>query len=276
MDIDSINSDVSCNTCKKNIATVKISTVHDLVAAGEALDNSLFRGHGSSDWGLKSTLERDAESFSVPRDNLWERENSMLKLFEKRAHLYTKKREYPRSKFEWFALIRHYGGSSRLLDVTNSYLVGAYFALVDSQPKRDAVIWAFCEGVRQNNNAVACNSLFEENSEPGIVIASPDRLNIRLDAQNGSFFVPRSVVVSLEDQIGTEYNTDFKAKPTVYRSVDSVKTDTLHRIWKLVIPRKIHSDLFRFLSRCNVRGYSLFPGIDGLALSLREMMRAND
>lgn len=36
-----------------------------------------------------------------------------------------KKREYPRSKFEWHALVRHYGGLSRLLDVTSSYLVGS-------------------------------------------------------------------------------------------------------------------------------------------------------
>lgn len=260
-------------TMKNKIATVKIKTAGDLVEAGEALDNSWFRGHGSSGWGLQSTLERDAENFSVPRDSFWEREKTILALFEKRAHLYTKKREYPESKFEWFALVRHYGGPSRLLDVTSSYLVGAYFALVDSLPKRDAVIWAFCEGPSTNNNAVDCNSLFEKNQESGIVIASPDRLNIRLHAQSGSFFVPRSVAVSLEDQIGDKYNTDFKAKPSVYRSVRCVKTETLHRIWKLVIPRHAHSELFGFLSRCNVRGYSLFPGTDGLALSLREMMR---
>ena len=261
---------------KTNIATVKISTVDDLVVVGEALGNSWFRGHACSDWGLKSTLERDAENFSVPRKSLWEREKTILRLFEKRAHIYTKKREYPESKFEWFALIRHYGGPSRLLDVTSSYLVGAYFALVDSRPNQDGVIWAFCEGASPNNNAVDCNSLFEEDSEPGIVIASPDRLNIRLHAQSGSFFVPRSVVVSLEDQIGTMYNTDFKAKPSVYRSVQRAKTETLHRIWKLVIPRHAHRELFGFLSRCNVRGYSLFPGTDGLAWSLREMMRVYD
>lgn len=189
--------------------------------------------------------------------------------------IYTKQREYPKTKFEWFALIRHYGGPSRLLDVTSSYLVGAYFALVDSGPNQDAVIWAFCEGSSTSNNPVDCNSLFEE-SVPGIVIASPDRLNIRLNAQSGSFFVPGSVDVPLADQIGEKFNTDFTAKLSLYKSVQRVKTESQHRIWKLVIPRNAQSELFCFLSRCNVRGYSLFPGADGLALSLREMMRVYD
>ena len=260
----------------ENVATIKVSNANDLVTVGEALYNPYFRGHGCVNWGLKSTLERDAESFNVPRNWLWEREKTMLSLFKKRAHLYTKKREYPRSKFEWFALIRHYGGPSRLLDVTSSYLVGAYFALVDSQPKQDAAIWVFCDEPTTNGNSVDCNELFDQASQPKIVVKSPDRLNLRLHAQSGAFIIPGSVEIPLQDQIGVAYNTDFNAKPSRYRSIRCIKTKLDHRIWKLIIPRRAHSELFRFLSRCNVRGYSLFPGTDGLALSLREMMRAND
>lgn len=101
----------------ENVAIIRVSNANDLVTVGEALCNSWFRGYGSANWGLKSTLERDAENFAVPRKCLWEREETMFSLFKKRAHLYTKKREYPRSKFEWYALVRHYGGPSRLLDV---------------------------------------------------------------------------------------------------------------------------------------------------------------
>ena len=99
-------------------------------------------------------------------------------------------------------------------------------------------------------------------------------MNIRLHAQSGKFFVPGSISTPLEDQIAVKFNTDFKAKVTTYRTVHRVKTEISHRIWKLVIPRTVHSEMFRFISRCNVRAYSLFPGIDGLASSLREMMRA--
>lgn len=261
---------------KKNFAIIKVSNANDLVTVGEALGNSFFRGHSSANWELKSTLERDAEIFNVPRNCLWKREEAMLSLFKKRARLYTKKREYPRSKFEWHALVRHYGGPSRLLDVTSSYLVSAYFALADSKPKQDAAIWVFREEATTNKTPVDCNSLFEQTSAPRILVASPDRLNLRLHAQSGAFIVPGSVETPLQDQIGVAYDTDFNAQPSVYRSVQRAKTEIHHRIWKLIIPRDAHSELFRFLSRCNVRGYSLFPGTDGLALSLREMMRVYD
>lgn len=128
---------------QNNIAEVRISTPVDLVTAGEALYNPWFRGQGSDQWGLESTLERDARIFGVSRDALWEKEQTMLRLFKKRAHLYIRKFKAPGNDFEWFSLIRHYGGPSRLLDVTTSYLVATYFALSDSQPKRDAAIWAF-------------------------------------------------------------------------------------------------------------------------------------
>lgn len=258
---------------EENIAKVSVSTATDLVKAGEALNNSWFRGHSSSNWGLESTLERDAERFAVPRTALWEREQTMLRLFKKRAHLHVNSQEYPNSEFEWFALIRHYGGPSRLLDVTSSYLVGAYFALVDSQPNRDAVIWAFRAGTIKVEDAVNYDELFRVDAPLGVVVADPARLNLRLSAQSGYFFVPGSVTTSLEDQVGITYQTDFKAKISVYRSVKHVATEIHHKIWKVVIPRSAHSEIFRFLSRCNVRTYLLFPGTDGLAISLREMMR---
>ena len=69
-----------------NIAKVRISTPAELMTAGESLCNSWFRGQGSDQWELESTLERDARSFGVPRDALWEREQTMLRLFKKSAH----------------------------------------------------------------------------------------------------------------------------------------------------------------------------------------------
>jgi hypothetical protein len=95
-----------------------------------------------------------------------------------------------------------------------------------------------------------------------------------MNAQSGAFLLPGSVSTSLEEQIGTTYGANFADKST-YRSLSQNNFDLLlaHRVWKLIVPRRVQSDLFRFLSRCNVRGYSLFPGLEGLAASLREMMR---
>lgn len=258
----------------RNIAKIRIKKPEELVLACESLGNSWFRGQGSEKWGLESTLERDANNFGVRRDILWDREQTMLHLFKKRAHLYLRDFEAPKDLFEWFSLIRHYGGPSRLLDVTSSYLVAVYFALCDSQPKQDAVIWAFRESIITNEVNENVNALFKADAGPALKIGSPDRLNIRLHSQSGYFFVPGSLSTSLENQVATRFDTDFKKKVTTYRTPRRVKDAISHRIWKIIIPRPAHSEMFRFISRCNVRAYSLIPGIDGLATSLREMMRA--
>ncbi len=258
----------------RNIAKIRITKPEELILACESLGNSWFRGQGSEKWRLESTLERDANNFGVPRNALWEREQTMLRLFKKRAHLYLRDFEAAKDDFEWFSLIRHYGGPSRLLDVTSSYLVAAYFALCDSRPKEDAVVWAFRESIITKEEEQNISELFMNDAKPALKIASPDRFNMRLNAQSGYFFVPGSLSTSLEDQIARRFDTDFMKKFTVYRTVRRVKTEIGHRIWKLVIPRTTHGEMFRFISRCNVRAYSLMPGIDGLASSLREMMRA--
>lgn len=243
------------------------------MTACEPLCNCWFRGHGSNKWKLQTTLERDAETFGVPRKNLFERENTILGLFQERAHLYIPNFKTPKSKFEWHALIRHHGGPSRLFDVSSSYLVAAYFALCDSKPKQDAEIWAFKEPIAQAS-AVDLDNLFATTGEPDIKIVKPGQLNARMNSQSGNFFVPGSLERPLEEQISTKFETDLKSKATNYNSVRQVEKQIHHKIWRIVIPRSAHSELFRFISRCNVRGYSLFPGLDGLAMSLREMMRA--
>ena len=259
----------------KTIAKVRITKPEELVLAGESLCNSWFRGRSCDQWGLESTLERDAKNFGVQREDLWKREQTMLHLFKKRAHLYIRDFEAAENDFEWFSLIRHYGGPSRLLDATSSYLVAAYFAICDSQYKQDAAIWAFRESIVTNEEPQNFDELFVANSKPDLKIGSPERLNIRLHAQSGGFLVPGSITTSLEGfQIAVKFDTNFKEKVTVYRTARRVKTEIGHRVWKLIIPRSAHSEMFRFISRCNVRAYSLIPGIDGLATSLREMMRA--
>ncbi|MES9858505.1 MAG: FRG domain-containing protein [Sedimenticola sp.] len=254
------------------IATARIRTPGELIKAGEALANSWFRGQGDFEWGLKSTIERDASIFEVPKEILFNRENVMLNLFKQRAHLYSNGTNLPETEFEWHALIRHHGGPSRLLDITSSYLVAAYFALNDSQPDRDAALWAF-HGESHSKDKIS--DIFSSSSGSGITIRIPDQLNARINAQSGGFLIPHSFEDTLEEQVGKKFDVNLK-EIKKYRSVKRVKTERDHRIWKFKIPRDKHSELFRFLSRCNIRSYSLVPGIDGLALSLREMMRVYD
>lgn len=257
----------------ENVASVRITNAKDLVAASDALSGAWFRGEGNPTWRLKSTLERDAERFGVARAGLWDREQAMLRLFKQLAHLYANAAEYPRSEFEWYALIRHYGGPSRLLDITRSCFVGAYFALAGAQPARDGVVWAFRDGGMPAKHEIDVDAQFQRQPHPEVIIATPERANLRLSAQSGAFFVPGCVETSLEAQLGKMYGTNFNAEAVSYRSVRQIAKQSQHRVWKLVIVRSAHGEIFRFLSSCNMHGYLLVPGPEGLANSLREVMR---
>ena len=259
------------------IAKVRVRTPQELVAIGEELSNAYFRGQSSEKWALTSTLERDADQFGVPLDSLLEREMTMLKLFKERVNLYVDRSNMPHNLFEWHALIRHYEGPSRLLDISSSYLVAAYFALSNSVGKDEAVIWAFRDRFIGGSPDPKAKQLLKSSSNSIVAIDSPKTFNDRVNAQSGKFFIPGSFELSLQDQIGIKYETDMSAAPILYRSVKRAVSSSIdHNIWKVTIPHEVQSNLFRFISRCNVRAYSLFPGPKGLAVSLQEMMRVHE
>lgn len=95
----------------------------------------VFRGMGSAEWDLETSLERCA------RYHYAQAEKILTESF---------KRALPRfnnpppgdDPASWLALMRHYGLPSRLLDFTESCLVAAFFA-ADSKPEPEFAIWAF-------------------------------------------------------------------------------------------------------------------------------------
>ncbi|MEI7869451.1 MAG: hypothetical protein WCI11_16295, partial [Candidatus Methylumidiphilus sp.] len=79
---------------------------------------------------------------------------------------------------------------------------------------------------------------------------------------------------TLHDQIFKQLEIDLNAEPNIVSMESFHSYDS--NIWKLIIPNQNQSELYRFISSCNIRSYTLFPGLDGLAKSLQEMMRAFD
>jgi hypothetical protein len=110
----------------------------------------IYRGQHSS-WPLTTSLERRIARLMwlkhIDHDAI---ERASLSRFKKRAHHYAT--EIPASyqseaDLEWLALLRHHGGPTRFLDVTQSFYVAAFFALDAVRPhavndSADAAIWA--------------------------------------------------------------------------------------------------------------------------------------
>jgi hypothetical protein len=98
-----------------------------------------FRGHGDISWDL------DPGWFRVPPPQQqtlgadWYNEQNLLSEFKLRAPRYLQ--SMPAGDWEWLFIMQHYGLPTRLLDWTESALIGLYFALRDHRGDTDAGVW---------------------------------------------------------------------------------------------------------------------------------------
>jgi FRG domain len=91
-----------------------------------------YRGHTSSDWDLLPSIARPPRSIAA--------ELTVLKRFKQNAYPFLSS---PLStEWEWLFLMQHYGAPTRLLDWTDSPLIGLYFAVDDHESTQDGCIWA--------------------------------------------------------------------------------------------------------------------------------------
>ena len=134
----------------------------------------LFRGHEKSSWRLQSGFERSREErmnfltqkHSLQQHNEWKSKNILI---EKGYKIPKLKDEYyaldsyrhyaqiaDKSMIEAAAMLQHYGGKTRLLDVTSSILVALFFAFENCNAEERA-IWAFAESIFYSQSGIIDN-----------------------------------------------------------------------------------------------------------------------
>ena len=87
-----------------------------------------YRGHSDSEWNLEPKFMRLPD---IPP------ETHYLNKFKQDASIILNRQ--PKSEFEWLFLMQHYGVPTRLLDWTESPLVGLYFSLLTHMDKPGAL-----------------------------------------------------------------------------------------------------------------------------------------
>ena len=218
-----------------------------------------YRGQEQADWGLAPTIARVRGGIIA--------ESPLITRFKQNALALLADR--PGSEWEWLFVMRHYGVPTRLLDWSESPLVGLYFA-VDEKPNSDGAVWnllpielnkaanirpphpAEVPGFGDDavlDNYLPSNLAKEKTSSLSPVAAIAPRNTRRMQAQHGVFTITHREQTPLE-KVG-------------YRK----------HIWRLIVPKRVKPKIQEELAALNISRLSLFPELDHVAAHARESIR---
>ena len=149
----------------------------DIVALTTALTNEnvyAYRGQEDAAWPLATSIEREYSSARA------DHEIRMLTYFKRHAEAWLQPHLIPRPKFDafsWLGLMQHYGGVTRLLDVTRSPYVALFFALEPPGPQSRA-LWAINLSSCQTGcaDAIASMESIPQSDALERVVTAQDRL----------------------------------------------------------------------------------------------------
>lgn len=221
----------------------------------------LFRGHSEVNWELESSFFRllDDTQAILPRNRLFKKdryEDELIRVFKSHAHLYIANLPPKRNNIEWLALMQHYGASTRLLDMTFSPYVAAFFALETGQD--DCCIYAIkhahfteidAEHFR-NENYKELIFKDQRREKSFFIPYEPEIKNERIVAQQGAFLVS-STNYETYDKIILNYN---------FTNREGVK---------YILKKTMRYEGLKKLRLMNITSATLFPGIDGFCRSLK-------
>lgn len=247
--------------------TITIKEWDEFDSHVEKLDHRdwLFRGQSDRKYELKSSLFRlfeDIQQITLPHKGMeWRfkkdtHERLLIEQFQAHAHLYLATLPQKEDILEWLAIMQHYGAPTRMLDVTLSPHIAAYFALEAGHG--DCCIYTFNHKMFTQIDEKELGkdykiTIFDDHryEKSFFIPYEPKMMNERLVAQQGLFLVPSTNYQTLEEILEI-YG---------YEKGEASK--------KYIIPSHLRYEGMRRLRRMNITSATLFPGIDGFCKSLR-------
>jgi FRG domain len=171
------------------------------------------------------------------------------------------------------AMMQHHEAPTRLMDWTYSPFVAAKFAA--GQGTRDAAIWCLnakwcqetAEAIVGNDLKLRAEDAFRDDAtfipiyldahRRFVCLENPFRLNQRLVVQRGVFLCPGDISVRFQENI--EAMDGWQSEQSLVKLV-------------LNLDKEQSTDFANHLKQMNMTSASLFPGFDGFAFSLRELI----
>lgn len=228
----------------------------------------LFRGQPDASWGLTPSLLRDLPKGITPEEAIAIEARATVE-FREHAPAVLSGGAFPRPQNgpQWWALMQHYGAPTRLLDWTASPYVAAYFACEQSPREPGAVFIAHPFTVSQQVKAryggseVPNRELGSANAPDLAFFLVPSPRPDRSVAQQGHFSLALNILAD-HSAIILRASTD-----------PSSGTVNEGHVLKWIIPADLKLIFLRNLRVMNVAAHALFPGLDGLGRSVRDLIR---
>jgi hypothetical protein len=231
-------------------------------------ENWAFRGQADANWVLNNAIERTA--FIRNHKGV---EADFVAEFQRGARNYLSRDEIPGHLIEWLALMQHHGAPTRLLDLSRSPFIAAYFAYEICRPDSHThvAVWGinishlknralqvlseeYGEALKESKNLIN-ESLFEKifftNNRNVVFPVEPFRMNRRYSLQQSVFVSTGISEVPLMEQL--QFLGDEIPKAVI----------------KIELPSSDKNEALRELLQMNLHRASLFPDLDGYAASLR-------
>lgn len=219
-----------------------------------------FRGLGDRDWHLEPSLARYGGI---------DREMPLIKRFKQNALPHMGAR--PENEWEWLFVMQHHGLPTRLLDWTESALIGLYFAVNDPSPDTEAkagALWALLPtglnehskletqyegdvpgfGDDEHLDQYLPSKLEKQKFQFGPVAAIALRNTPRMQMQQGVFTVNHKELAALDVEGGGDY------------------------LWRYVIPVNAKANICRELNILNVTKLALFPELPNVAEHAKDLL----
>jgi len=231
-------------------------------------ENWAFRGQANAQWVLNNSIERT--EFIHFHKGI---EADFLAEFQRGARNYLSNDQIPEHLIEWLAMMQHHGAPTRLLDLTKSPYIAAFFAFEQSIIQEDyhVGIWGvnieylkkkaleilsqeFEEALHESMNLInekLFEKIFYENNRNLVFPVEPFRMNRRYSLQQSVFISTGISEIPLMDQL------------------QFLKEDLSKSVIKIELPTDYKNEVLRDLQKMNLNRASLFPDLDGYAASLR-------
>ena len=223
-----------------------------------------YRGQTDASWPLLSSLSRYFFKYNIHAEAWPIQEERILRIFRRKAYLYLHRVPDEDDSLQWLALMQHHGAPTRLLDFTWSPYVAAFFAL--EKAIGNSAVWAvFPPALQRRELSASENELPEDdmvpwlkgnyekyflpNKDPFVIIGEPHTMNERLIAQSGTFVMPGTIAMPIEEIISERC-----PEGAVVKFVLNAEA--------------LRSDALRSLYNMNITSATLFPDINGLARSM--------